>query len=449
MIRAPMPPSPSLTPATDALELLSSAVAASPADGTALALVETVRATAGGRGARAPRLERQVLARVVEAERPGAFRALGTARHELAEAIRHAMARARAAERRPGGVPLLPSPRPAGGETPAGPELHDPRLAALEGEAAQSRLRALLRADEAGRLTWWEVGLTVVGSGGVARHLRATGVALEVRGRGGAHGHAAGAARTLQALGAEAIVERARQRAGTEAANGDGGEPAAVVLSAEAAAALVTALAPLALSAAAWEDPLAYPARHGGARSFAAELDLVEDAARSPGLPFPLGLAGGERATAALVAGGILRGPVADPFEAEALGVPATSPFWIGEPGAPEHLHLVPGEASEDELLRAAGDGVFVGEIERVACYDRGSLAARIATRGRRRIEGGALGGTLPPAVWEVELPAALGTVLALGRDTATLPEGPFGGVTAPGIALRAAGAWLGAASHP
>ena len=445
-----MAPPPPLTPAADALEMLSRALTASPADATALALVETRRTTAGVRGARAPRVERELVARVVEAGRPGAFRGAGTAPHELEEAVRHAMARARGAARRADGVPLLAGPRPAGAETAgSGPELHDAGLAALDGEAAQNLLSKLLRAEEAGRLTWWEVALTVVGTGGVARHLRATGVALEVRGRGGAHGQATGAARTLQALEPDSILERARRRAGTDAAAEDAPGGGNVVLSAEAAAALVSALGALALSAPAWEDPLAYPRRHAGGRVLAHQLDLVEDAARSPGLPFPLGLAGGERATAALVAGGILRGPVADPLEAEALGVAATSPFWVGEPGSAEHLHLLPGGAGEDELLRAAGDGIFVGEIERVACFDRGSLAARVATRGRRRIAGGELGGTLPPATWEVELPAALATVLALGRDTVTLPAAPFGGVTAPGIALRPAGAWLPPASGP
>jgi predicted Zn-dependent protease len=295
------------------------------------------------------------------------------------------------------------------------------------------------------------VALTVAGSGGVARHLRATGVALEVRGRGPAPGSASGAARTLPALDAQSIVERARRRAsGSGEATEDGGaedggaeDGGAVVLSGEAAAALVSALGIHLLSAAAWEDPLAFPARHAGQRALAPQLHLVEDAARAPGLPFPLGLAGGERATAALVAGGILRGPVADPFEALSLGVPATSPFWVGEPGIAEHLHLLPGEAGEEELLHGAGEGVFVGAIERLECWDRGRLAARVTTRGRRRIAGGTLAGALPEATWEVELPAALGTVLAVGRDVVTLAEGPFGGVTAPGLALAPAGSWL------
>ena len=443
-LRRPMPPPLLLTPAADALEMLTRAIAASPADATALSLVEVRRATAGGRGARAPRLERQVVARVVEAGRPGAFSASGTAPHELDEAVRRAMGRARGAARPAAGVPLLPGQRPPGVEPPAlGPELHDPQLAGLDGEAAQRLLRALLRHDEAGRLTWWEVGLAVAGTGGLVRQMRATGVALEVRGRGGAHGQASCAARTLDGLAAESIVERARRRAGVDGAGEGGTDGGTIVLSAEAAAALVDALGPLLLSAASWEDPRAYPARHAGARVLAHQLDLVEDGARSPGLPFPLGIAGAERATAALVAGGLLRGPVADPFEAEALGVDATTPFWVGEPGAPEHLHLLPGGAGEEELLRAADEGVFVGEIERVACHDRGSLAARIATRGRRRVAGGTLGGTLPPATWEVELPAALGSVLALGRETVTLPRGSFGGVTAPGIALGPAGSWL------
>jgi predicted Zn-dependent protease len=452
-MRGRMPPPARLTPAAEAIERLGKALEASPADRTALTWIESWRQVAAPRAAtaRVPRLERELLARVEEAGRPGAYRAAGPSPVELAEACRHAMARARGAERVAGGVPLAPGREGARGDELRGEDLHDPAIAAMALEEGQERLRALLRDGEWGRIAWWEVALTVVASGGVARHLRATGIGCELRcGRRPGAGFAAGAARTLAALDLAALAERARGRdAGGEGRaasdTNEAGPPAggAVVLAAEATADLLAALAPHLLAAASWEDPAAFPRRHQGQRVLAPALTVREDCTRSPGLPFPLGLGGGTDGVATVIDSGTLRGPVADPLEAAALAVPATGRAWSAAPSSPRHLHLMPGTAPESELVSQAEEGVFVGALERVEVFDAGRLAARLATRARRRITGGRLAGALPDATWEVELPQALATVLALGSEVVTREDGaPFGGVTAPGITLPATGLW-------
>lgn len=450
-MRGSMPPPPSLTPAAVALERLSRAVAASPADGTVIALLESWRLLAGPRAAagRPAQVEREIVVRVEEAGRPGAFRAEDVTAVELEAATRQAMARARASARPPGGVPLQPpGARGRGRDEEDGTALHDAQLASMSAEEGQERLRGLLRDEEWGRLEWWEVALTVAGSGGVARHQRATGLACELRcSRRAGAGQAHDAARSLAGLDLPALAERARRRHTTEEAapaSTEDGTGGALVLSAEAMGGVLAALAPHLLAAAAWEEEGAFATGRRGERALASELTLVDDAGRTPGLPFPLGLAGGLETAAVLVEGGVLRGPAADPLEAAALGVPATRQWWTGAPSLPQHLHLLPGGASEQDLLRAAGDGVFVGAVERAELWDRGRLAARLWTRGRRHIAGGSLGAPLPDAVWEVELPRALGTVLGLGAQVATRADAsPLGGITAPGAALSASGVWL------
>jgi predicted Zn-dependent protease len=441
---------PLLTPAAAALESLTRGVADSPADQTAISLVESWQLFASARGAaRGPRLERRLLVRVAEAGRPGAYRAEGTSPVELVAAARQAMAQARAAERVAGGVPLVPATsgpgEREGADAARGPVLvHDPQVAALAAEQGQALLRGLLRNEEQGQLVWWETAVTVVGSGGLARHLRATGVSLEVRTRRGpAGGVAAASARSLAGLNAEAVYARARSREAAGDGDADGPVGGAVVLAAEAVAALLTAVAPQLLAAAAWMDPLAFAPLHQDQAVLAAELEIAEDGAMATGLPFPLDLTGDSRRRAVLVEAGVLRRPVADPIEAATLGVAPTTRLWQGEPSPLEHLHLGAGAADESELLRHAADGVFVGELGEVECWDRGSLAVRVLAGARRRIAGGQLAGALPDAVWEVELPAALRRVSAVGGEVMTRPgRSQLGGVTAPGLALAAAGEW-------
>src|SRR4051794_12324041 len=104
----------SLTAAATALETLRAAVARSPADETALTLIESwsAAATAGGGKAEAPktrRFERRLQARVVEAGRAAAFRVAELSPSELDAGVRQTMAIARAGEALPAGVALTPA----------------------------------------------------------------------------------------------------------------------------------------------------------------------------------------------------------------------------------------------------------------------------------------------------------------------------------------------------
>src|SRR6185503_1105913 len=187
----------------EALALLREVVALSPADETAISWVQTRRASAGGRGAaRAPQLDSALRVRVIEAGRLGVYRPTGTSLADLSAAVRQAMAQARGGEPLPNGLRLTPEDASPVEDAPA---LFDDEIAALTPERAQARLRELTRDGEAARLSWSESALSVVTSRGFSRHLRATGVALEVRcGRHAGAGSAAAAARTLAALDAPA-----------------------------------------------------------------------------------------------------------------------------------------------------------------------------------------------------------------------------------------------------
>lgn len=430
-----------LTPGDEALALLREIVALSPADETAISWVETRRTSAGTRGGhRGPEIERALQVRVIEAGRLGVWRPASIDAPELMAAVRQAMAQARGGEPLPSGLRLTPEDASPVEDAPV---LFDDALAELTAERAGQQLRDLAKDGEAARLAWTESALSVVTSRGFSRHLRATGAGLEVRcGRHPGAGSAAAAARTLAGLDPPAVFARARHRnARGEAAPWS--TPSAIVLAPEATAALVAAFGAHGLAAAAWEAESGFGRRHGGT-PLASALTLVEDGSRPQGLPFPLDSTGARRRAATLVADGVLQGPVADPLEASRLGVLATRPTLAGEESGPEHLFALPGGIADDDLLAAAGDGIFVARLDPLDSWDDPTLTARAVARGIHRIERGALAAPLPDAVWETSLPQALAAVKALGADVVVIASehSAVGGTGAPAALLTATGDW-------
>jgi len=432
-----------LTAPEQALAMLREVVALSPADETAITWIETREAFAGtrsGSGRTAPP-SHSIQVRVIEAGRLGVYRPANTEPAELSASIRQAMAQARAAEPLPAGMHLTPEDASPVEDAPA---LFDDDLAALTPERAQQALREHAREGETARLTWSESALTVVTSRGFSRHLRATGVNLEVRcGRHPGAGTAAGAARTLAGVDASTIFARARRRD----ARGEPAEwpaPASIVLSPEATATLAAAFGAHGLAAAAWHADDGFCRRHHGTAALASVLTLIEDGSRAHGLPFPLDSTGARRRAATLVAEGVLQGPVADPLEAARLGVLATRPTLTGEEGGPEHLFVLPGGVADDDLLAAAGDGIFVGHLDPLECWADAALTAQTVARGLHRIERGALTAPLPDAMWTTTLPSALAAIQALGTEIVVVPNPPpsLGGTGAPAALLAAVGDW-------
>ena len=90
-------------------------------------------------------------------------------------------------------------------------------------------------------------------------------------------------------------------------------------------------------------------------------------------------------------------------------------------------------------MLGRADGGVWVGELQRLECYDTRRLQARGLARRVRRIRDGALAEPLPDLVWEESLLHALGQVRGIGNRSQTLavPDGALGGIRAPLLVLE------------
>src|SRR5947209_1340641 len=125
-----------------------------------------------------------------------------------------------------------------------------------------------------------------------------------------------------------------------------------------------------------------------------------------------------------------------------ALAVPPTAQRVATDEVAPTHLFLLPGEASGEELLRAADGGVWVAALEPLEVYDPQALRFRAVARGVRQVDGGALGRSLPDLVWEDDLRRVLSRVLAVGSHLVPIATGAglFRATTAPMLAVAGAG---------
>jgi predicted Zn-dependent protease len=475
---------------------LERALAASPADSTEIVWIEARRtqvaagrgrrdqARAAGPGGRAP-CERNLLVRVRQSGRTGLHRTGGVEPSELENAVRDAVAQARLAPPTPA-EPLAGAPAPAAGPGGAGPgrgdAIYDPELAELDAVRARALLDGAAERGELLRLSWLEGRVTVVHSGGLRQAARVTAASFEAScGRGPGAGRAAGAARRLDTLYLHDTLDRARARhadapataagaAGTTAAAGAAGEdagddaalapaaagptaagPAAagpaglpLVLSEQSAAALIALLNRHALSAAAQRDP--GRGLHGrvGESVLASCLSLRDDGTDPRALPFPFDLAGWPKRPVDLFVDGVFATPAVDARLAAEIGRPSTPHGMAPDESIAANLLLLPGDREplpEAELLRQAADGIWIGALDGLECFDPGRLRFRARARGGRRIEGGALGPPLPDFLWEDDLLAVLARAAALGDRPVTIATGDmlFGATVAPLLALRAA----------
>src|SRR4051812_42997048 len=156
------------------------------------------------------------------------------------------------------------------------------------------------------------------------------------------------------------------------------------------------------------------------------------------GLPFPFDLLGAAARPVDVVAGGVALTPAIDDRLARALDRPPTAQRVAPDEAVPGHLFLLPGTASEDELLQAAEGGVWIAALDPLEAFDPGALRFRAVARGARLIAGGALGRALPDLIWEDDLPGILSRVLAVGSELVPVATGAglFRATTAPMLAL-------------
>ncbi|HVS15596.1 MAG TPA: metallopeptidase TldD-related protein [Thermoanaerobaculia bacterium] len=376
--------------------------------------------------------ERTVQVRVVERGRVGCYRTGDTQLGEMDHAVRMALGHARVAPRTqppplPGEEQSLPKRRP----------MHDRALARLDPEGARRWLRGQCEDQDAAILEWTEGQVVVCNSRGLRRWSRATTVYLQVRsGQGAGAGLATDAARTLDRLGAPGVFARARRRrTGSEVGQGLP-TTGALVLAPEATAELVALLNHCSLGAHAYREGGSFLREHTGVQVFDQRLTLRDDGTDASGLPFGYDLEGRSKRAILLVEAGVPRTPALDTWSAAEFGLePTAHAVGAGEALA-LNLFLEPGDSSEEQLLRAAGDGVWISRLEGVECYDPLRVLVRARARGVRRIAGGEITHPLPPLIWEDSLLRVFSHLGAVGRTTARRPssDGLLGGISAPAM---------------
>ena len=413
-------------------------LAASPADATELVWLEIGRAEAsagGGGEVEPPVRERTVIVRVEERGRVGFHRTDAESTSEIENALRFALAQARGNP--PGGALLAGAENgdyAGGGAAEAPADSFDSELAKLDPAAAGRLLEQRLEADERARLSWAEAHVVVATSRGLRRRAEVTAATLSVRaGRGPGAGRAAASARTLAALGAEAVRGRARERRAVEGGEGAAplpGEPISTVLAPEAVIPLLELLNRHALSARAFRDGVSPFAGALGERRLDPAITLRDDGTDPAGLPFPFDLAGAAKRPVELVAAGVVA----------ARDLAPTPRALDGDEPVASNLFLQPGTLDDAALLAAAGDGLWIGDLERVECFDPAALRFRAVARGVRRLGGGALGPAVGDLVWEDSLLRLFGEVAGTGSEPVVLAgaDGVFGGTSAPAVAFPA-----------
>lgn len=418
-------------------EEIVGAVKRSPADDTEILWLESRRCRTGLRVRNLDsyrRRSRQVMVRVRDGRRAGAHRTGGGQAGELDGPVRLAMAASRVSA--PESLPSLPD-----GNEPPLPSVcaEDPALVRLQADAARRLLMAALGEDEAAIVEWTVGQAAVANSRGLVRGQRATAIQVEVRsGDGPGAGFVRHAARSVDQLDLDRLVETARER---RAPDGDAAPPpdgASVVLAPEATLDLLELLNLYAFSSRSIVEEKSFLLQHTGVQVFDRGLHLVDDGSCERGLPFPFDLEGRTKTAVELVSAGVPRTPALDTATAARVGLEPTCHCTGGEEAYPLNVFLSEGEQDDRALFEIADGGVWISRLDDVECFDPGRMRVRAGARGVRRIRDGRLGESVVDLVWEDSLLRVLSNLLAIGATcySRTSRDGFLGGTTAPAVAV-------------
>jgi predicted Zn-dependent protease len=422
----------------DAGELLGDVLRRSPADETEIVWLG-MRRGRGLRDASGAKASLQAggtaLVRVLDRGRMGSYRTGESDAGALADAVRQAIAQSRVKEPLPG-LPHLPCD-----ETPLAtmPVLHDAELASWSPADAEAWLSSLPAEGLTAELQWTEASVLVANSRGLHRRARVTAVELVARhpaGPGG--GRAENAARTLQAVAANEVLDRARARHGPERSDDLPAEPRAIILAPEASCALADLLNRVALSATAYSEGTSLLREHLGIQVFDRVVDVRDDGTDPAGLAFPFDLEGTAKRPVALISKGTPRTPALDQRQAARLGLPPTGCSISGDDALAMNLVVAPGQASDGDLLAAGDGGLWVGWLEGIECTDSQRLEFRALARGVRCVRGGQLAEAAPDALWRDSLLRLLSErpLLGVSRGLRLSRDGYLGGILAPAMAV-------------
>jgi predicted Zn-dependent protease len=418
-------------------ERLERALRNSPADETEIVWLEFHRGYCRRQRSRVDSQSspsRTVLVRVLDLGRVGSYRGGGDY-VALDDPIRLAIAQSRAREPLPGLQHL-----PADNAAPAVTEgLYDPELAALDEKRAAALLRDLPLKQENAHLSWSEGRVAVFNSRGIRRSTQVTAASLEIRtGRRPGAARARDASRKLGSLEPMALLEEARSRHAPGKAAPPPTGPTPVVFSSLAVIELCDLLGSTSFSAKAYYDGTSFLREHLNIQVFDRRINLRDDATDQRAIPFPFDMEGTAKRPIDLIAQGAPRTPTLDQRQAAVLGLPPTAHAIGGNNARAENLLLLPGEDSDDDLLRAADGGIWIGWLDALESLDPTRVRFRARAHGIRQIVDGQLGSPVGDMVVEDGLLRAFSAILGVGnRMTSRLgPDGVVGGISAPAVAV-------------
>ena len=355
---------------------------------------------------------------------------------ELDSAVRAAIAQSRSREQLPGLLHFsaddTPSPR-------GGNRYWDPRIAALKSKKVAALFAPWLSRGTTVQFEWSKGHVAVFNSRGIRRSASVTAANIETlvsRRPGG--GRAAAAARFLDDLKPNEVVERAHELH----VSGDAAElpniPLNLVLSPEATSELIDILNRVAFSAISYYQGSSFLREHLDVQVFDRSLNLRDDADDPTGLPFPFDLEGSPKRPIDLIFKGSPKTPALDQRQAAQLGLTPTSHAIGGNDARALNLFLDAGEKDASELLDTVDEGVWIGWLDQVECFEPSRVQIRGHARGVRQIRGGKLTAGLPDLIWEDSLLRAFSNLLGIGSSPVQRlsHDGLLGGISTPSLAF-------------
>ncbi len=218
-----------------------------------------------------------------------------------------------------------------------------------------------------------------------------------------------------------------------------------VVLRGPAVAELLQFVAHLGFGGLAEERGWSCLKRWRGRRLASPAVHLVDDARSSDSLPEAIDSEGVAARRVPLIDHGVVRAAVTDTVLAGRLGRPLTGHAlppeapWGDTGPVPMHLLLAPGDASEEELVRATRRGLLVTRFHYVRTVDPGRGIITGMTRdGTYRIERGEIAGPARNLRFTDSVVAALRGVELVGRARRIYGSERGGSaVTCPALATR------------
>jgi predicted Zn-dependent protease len=173
-------------------------------------------------------------------------------------------------------------------------------------------------------------------------------------------------------------------------------------------------------------------------------LTVTDDGNDPDGLPSGFDVEGSVRRRTPLIEQGVLAGVVSNLEYADVTGGVSTGhgvPFgWrFGALPSPSHLLLAEGDATEDELLAACGDGLVVSRLDYLrVLHPKDTLVTGTTRDGTYWVRDGRIVAVHPSVRLTFRMAEVLGAVLAVGRDRER-GEVPFmESVVAPALLIDA-----------